>query len=64
MAVVVAARALVVVAVVVAAAAAVLVLVPVERPIETGGDGLGLFLVQQGDGLRAQEPPPMASSMS
>ena len=51
---VVPAAALVVVAVVVTAAALVpIVRLRVQRPIETGGDGVGLLLVQQGDRLRA-----------
>lgn len=34
------------------------------RPVQTGGDGVGLLLVENRDGLGAQLGAPMASSMS
>lgn len=67
LAVVVSATALVVVAVL-AATAAVLVgtvlLGAILRPVQTGGDGVGLLLVEDRDGLGTSLAPPMASSMS
>lgn len=34
------------------------------RPVQTGGDGVGLLLVENRDGLVPSLAPPMASSMS
>lgn len=67
LAVVMATAALMVLAVL-AATAAVLVgtvlLGAILRPVQTGGDGVGLLLVEDRDGLGASLAPPMASSMS
>lgn len=67
LAVMVAATALMLVAVL-AATAAVLVgtvlLGAILRPVQTGGDGVGLLLVEDRDGLVPSLAPPIASSMS
>ena len=75
----VAAAALVVLAVMVATTALVVVAMPtataavlvgtvllgtILRPVQTGGDGVGLLLVEDRDGLVPSLAPPMASSMS
>ena len=67
LAMVVAATALMVVAVLAATAAVLVSTVlfgTILRPVQTGGDGVGLLLIEDRDGLGASLAPPMASSMS
>lgn len=65
--VVVATTALVIVAMLAATAAflvSAMLLGTILRPVQTGGDGVGLLLIEDRDGLGTSLAPPMASSMS
>lgn len=67
LAMVVATTALVIVVMLAASAAflvSAMLLGTILRPVQTGGDGVGLLLIEDRDGLGASLVPPMASSMS
>lgn len=67
LAMVVATTALVIVVMLAASAAflvSAMLLGTILRPVQTGGDGVGLLLIEDRDGWVPSLVPPMASSMS